>query len=108
MIITSTEGGDKAIGVAVAPVANNALVAVEGGLFVPTYTDGDGIQIESNKISVKLAPVTHGLVAVNGALSLQLATEYSDGAMSKEDKRILEELKDSVSLLSEICAWGEM
>ena len=108
MIIASTEDGSKAIGVAIAPPSNNALVAVEGGLFVPTYTEGDGIQIESNTISVKLASVTHGLVAVNGTLSLQLATKDSDGAMSKEDKRVLEELKDSVALLNEICAWGEM
>lgn len=108
MIIAATEDGGKAIGVAIAPSPNNALVAVEGGLFVPTYTEGDGIQIESNKISVKLASVTHGLVAVNGALSLHLATEGSDGAMSKEDKRLLGELKDSVALLSDICAWGEM
>ena len=108
MIVATTEDGDKAIGVAVAPVANNALTAVDGGLFVPTYVEGDGIQIESNKISVKLASVTHGLVAVNGALSLQLATEYSDGAMSKEDKILLAELKDSVSLLNEAHSWGEI
>lgn len=182
--ITDTEDGGKAIGVAIAPDAGNSLIAVEGGLFVPTvivpeysiekqataedgysasyklkkttgeevsyvgdtiniakdlvlqsatletvtedgvpyaeakvgdpyikmvfnneeasnlyipvkglvdtYTAGDGIEIVDNKISVKLAEITHGLVAVDGALMLNLATKDSDGAMSKEDKRILD------------------
>lgn len=182
--IADTEDGGKSIGVAIAPVENNALVAVEGGLFVPnvvvpeysiekqetaetgyyaTYrlkktagdevsyvgdviniakdmvlqsatletveeTDvpyigavvgdpyikmvfndentsnlyipvkglvdkfeaGSGIEIIDNVISVKLAENTHGLVAVNGALAINLATKDSDGAMSKEDKRILD------------------
>lgn len=120
MIVTDVEGG-KAIGVAIAQTSNNALVAVNGGLFVPTYTAGDGIDIVDNKISVKLADTTHGLVAVNGALTLNLATRDSDGAMSKEDKRILdaipdiyatseevEALKDTVSNLEKSLLWGEI
>ena len=107
MVIADIEDG-KAIGVAIAPASNNALVAVEGGLFVPTYSSGNGVEIIDNKISVKLADTTHGLVAVNGALAINLATEDSDGAMSKEDKRLLGELKDSVVALNEACAWGEM
>jgi hypothetical protein len=108
IVISSAENGDKSIGVAIAQIAGNALTAVDGGLFVPTHTAGDGIEIVNNKISIKLASTTHGLVAVNGALVLNLATKDSDGAMSKEDKRVLDELKDSVSLLSDICTWGEM
>ena len=184
--IMDTANGGKSIGVAIAPVAGNQLVAVEGGLFVPTvimpeyaiekqptaedgfavsyrlkktvgeevsyvgdainiakdlvlqsasletvtedgmpyaeakvgdpyikmvfnnaeasnlyipvkslvdtYTAGSGIEIIDNKISVKLADTTHGLVAVNGALSINLATRKSDGAMSKEDKKIIDSI----------------
>lgn len=78
--ITSTEDGNKSIGVAIAPVEGNILTAVEGGLFVPST-------------SVKIAEESHGLVAVDGALLINLATTDSDGAMSKEDKIALEELK---------------
>lgn len=95
IVITNTEGGDKSIGVSIAPVPGNALVAVDGGLFVPT-------------VSIKVADNSHGLVAVDGVLTLNLATKDSDGAMSKEDKRVLDELKDSVSLLNEACTWGEI
>ena len=55
---------------------------------------GAGIEIINNKISVKLADKTHGLVAINGALSINLATKDSDGAMSKEDKRILDAIPE--------------
>ena len=75
--------------------ASDLYVPVKG--LVDTYTAGDGIEIVDNKISVKLADVTHGLVAVNGALALNLATKDSDGAMSKEDKAFLDELRDSSS-----------
>jgi hypothetical protein len=182
--ITNTADGGKAIGVAIAPDGNNALTAVEGGLFVPTavvpeysiekqevandgysasyrlkktvgdevsyvgdiiniakdmvlqsatletveeadapyigaavgdpyikmvfndenasnlyipvkglvdkFEAGSGISIENNVISVKLAETTHGLIAVDGALALNLATKDSDGAMSKEDKKALD------------------
>ena len=186
--IADTEDGGKSIGVAISSDASNALVAVEGGLFVPTvvvpeysiekqenaeqgysvsyrlkktvgeeveyvgdainiakdmvlksatletvvendvpyigavigdpyikmvfndagtsniyipvedlvnnYTAGDGIEIIDNTISIKLADVAHGLVAVDGALTLNLATKDSDGAMSKEDKAFIDELRD--------------
>lgn len=121
LVIADTDNGDKTIGVAIAPIANNALTAVEGGLFVPSQIAGEGIKIEDNKVSVRLADVTHGLVAVNGALSINLATRDSDGAMSKEDKRILdaipeiyatseevEALKGAVSNLEQNFFWGEM
>lgn len=59
---------------------------------VDTYTAGDGIEIVNGKISVKLASEANGLVAVDGALSINLATRKSNGAMSKEDKLIIESL----------------
>lgn len=67
---------------------SNIYIPVKG--LVDTYSAGDGIEIVDNKISVKLANNTHGLVAVDGALSINLATKDSDGAMSKEDKRTLD------------------
>ena len=70
--------------------------ANESALYIPvkglvdTYVAGDGIEIVDNKISVKLAADTHGLVAVDGTLMLNLATKDNDGAMSKEDKKALD------------------
>ena len=69
---------------------SNLYIPVKG--LVDTYTAGDGIEIVDNKISVKLADTTHGLVAVDGALTLNLATKESDGAMSKEDKKALDSI----------------
>ena len=114
MVVSNIDGG-KAIGVAIAPALNNALVAVDGGLFVPTHTEGDGIKIIDNKISVNLADSTHGLVAVNGALTINLATKNSDGAMSKEDKVLIDSIPlelasihESIDALENICSWGEI
>jgi hypothetical protein len=95
IVIAGTENEDKTIKVAIAPIDGNMLTAVDGGLFVPS-------------MSVKIADNAHGLVAVDGVLTLNLATNESDGAMSKEDKIALEGLKDSVYLLSNACSWGEM
>lgn len=95
IFIGDTENGDKTIGVNIAPIAGNILTTVDGGLFVPSTP-------------VKLADNNHGLVMVDGALTLNLATKDSDGAMSKKDKIALDGLKDSVSLLNNVCAWGEM
>lgn len=72
--------------------ASNLYIPVKG--LVDTYIAGNGIEIVDNKISVKLADIAHGLVAVDGALTLNLATKDSDGAMSKEDKRILDAIPD--------------
>lgn len=72
--------------------ASNLYVPVKS--LVDTYTAGSGIEIVDNKISVKLAADTHGLVAVNGALTLNLATKNSDGAMSKEDKAFLDAIPE--------------
>lgn len=91
IIIDNADNG-KSIGVAISPVEGNALVAVEGGLFVPTHKAGVGIEIVDNEISVKLADTTHGLTAVDGALTLNLATRKTDGAMSAKDKLIVDSI----------------
>jgi len=72
--------------------ASNLYIPIKG--LVDTYTSGSGIEIVDNKISVKLAANTHGLVAVNGALSINLATKTSDGAMSKEDKAFIDSIPE--------------
>ena len=112
--ISITDDG-KGISVAISKNDSNALVAVEGGLFVPTMYAGNGIEIVDNQVSVKLADITHGLVAVDGALTLNLATHDSDGAMSKEDKIALDaviedvaEIKDTIADMSDGYTWGEM
>lgn len=81
--------GDPYIKMAFNDANATALYIPVKGL-VDTYSAGDGIEIVDNKISVKLGTDTHGLVAVDGALSLSLATKDSDGAMSKEDKKALD------------------
>lgn len=68
--------------------ASSLYIPVKG--LVDAYTAGDGIEIVDNKIAVKLAEVAHGLAAVDGVLTLNLATTESDGAMSKEDKKMLD------------------
>ena len=50
---------------------------------------GDGIEIVDGTFSIKIAEESHGLVAVDGALALVLATKDNDGAMSKEDKAFI-------------------
>ena len=70
--------------------ASNLYIPVKG--LVDKLHAGTGIAIENNVVSVKIADNAHGLVAVDGALSLALATKNSDGAMSKEDKRILDSI----------------
>lgn len=83
--------------------------------FVDVYTAGDGISISNNIIGVKIAENSHGLVAVDGEMSINLATITSDGAMSKEDKvkldAVSEEvaaIKESVSSAEESYTWNEL
>jgi hypothetical protein len=70
--------------------ASNLYIPVKG--LVDTYIAGSGIIIENGVVSVKLADITHGLVAVDGALSIDLATRNTDGAMSKEDKKFIDSI----------------
>ena len=94
--------------------ASNLYVPVKS--LVDSYTAGDGIEIINNSISVKLAETTHGLVAVDGALTLNLATKDADGAMSKEDKAYLDTLKsidfakmqESIKNCEDSYTWIEM
>jgi hypothetical protein len=67
---------------------SNIYVPVKG--LVDTYVAGDGIEIIDNQIGVKVATDAHGLVVVDGAIALNLVTKTSDGAMSKEDKKVLD------------------
>lgn len=117
------------IGISAEP--GNALTKKADGLYVGTSTSGNyaaglGLQMVDGTFSVKLADDTHGLVAVDGALSLSLATKNSDGAMSKEDKVFIDALRDStspsgyvtraelqqvhesVSQIEQSYSWGEM
>jgi hypothetical protein len=88
---------------------------------VDTYTAGSGIEIIDNVISVKIAEESHGLVAVDGTLLINLATAESDGAMSKEDKALLDaipntyatvaqfnDLQRTVDSMGESYTWGEL
>lgn len=90
------------------------------------YTAGKGIDIIDHTISVKIANEANGLVAVDGALSINLATTESAGAMSAADKAALEalialniaqnyatktevqEVVDKTTTAEESYTWGEM
>ena len=104
--------------------ASDICVPVKG--LVDTYTAGSGIEIVDNVINVKIAAESHGLVAVEGGLSINLATADSAGAMSAADKVALDALvaldvaniyatKEEVKAVSDKAAaaeesftWGEM
>ena len=91
-----------------------------------TPVAGNGIHIDGNEISVSIAEKSRGLVAVDGALSINLATVENDGAMSKEDKAALDalidlkiaenyatkidlqEVVDKTTAAEESYTWGEM
>ena len=69
---------------------SNLYIPVKG--LVDTYIAGDGIEITNGTISAMIADKSHGLVAVDGALSINLATRSSDGAMSARDKTIIDSI----------------
>jgi hypothetical protein len=91
-----------------------------------TPVAGNGILVSGNEIAVKIAEESHGLVAVEGGLSINLATAESDGAMSAADKAALDALialriaenyatKEEMQTISEKVTsaedsftWGEM
>ena len=81
--------GDPYIDMAFNDAAKSHIYIPVNGL-VDTYTAGTGIEIVDDKISVKIATNSHGLVAVDGSMSMLLATAEQDGAMSKEDKKALD------------------
>lgn len=99
--------------------ASHIYVPVKG--LVDAYTSGNGIEIINNVISVKIADESHGLVAVDGALSINLATAEADGAMSKEDKVLFDaipvtyatiaqfnDLQNALAAAEESFTWGEL
>lgn len=83
-----------------------------------TPVAGDGISIVDGTFSVKIAEESHGLVSVDGALALVLATADNDGAMSKEDKALLdaipeiyatiEQVTEITNRIEESYTWGEL
>ena len=93
---------DNTIDIGISAEPGNALTKKADGLYVGTSTSGNyaaglGLTLVDGTFSVKLAENAHGLVAVDGALAINLATKDSDGAMSKEDKAFIDELRDSTS-----------
>jgi hypothetical protein len=80
--------GDPYIDMAFNDAAQSHIYIPVKGL-VDAYTAGNGIEIVDGNVSVKVADDSHGLVAVNGAMTMLLATEEQDGAMSKEDKAFI-------------------
>lgn len=122
---------DNTIDIGISAEPGNALTKKADGLYVGTSTSGNyaaglGLQMVDGTFSVKFAPDTHGLTAVDGALAISLATTTSDGAMSKEDKMFLDALKaldisgkyatkdevqnvrESVAQIEESYVWAEM
>lgn len=90
---------DNTIDIGISAEPGNALTKKADGLYVGTSTSGNyaaglGLTLVDGTFSVKLADNTHGLTAVEGALTINLATADSDGAMSKEDKAFLDTLKE--------------
>jgi hypothetical protein len=90
---------DNTIDIGISAEPGNALTKKADGLYVGTSTSGNyaaglGLTLVDGTFSVKLADNAHGLVAVDGALTVNLATKDTDGAMSKEDKIFLDGLKE--------------
>lgn len=71
--------------------SSSALYIPMSGL-VDVYTAGSGIEIVEGKISVKIAEESNGLVAVDGALSIALATSDKAGALSAVDKAFIDSI----------------
>lgn len=65
---------------------------------------GSGIKVDGDKVSVKIADNSHGLVAVDGAMTMLLATATQDGAMSKEDKAFIDSISSTYASKAEMNA----
>jgi hypothetical protein len=88
---------DNTIDVGISAEQGNALTKKSDGLYVGTsisgnYAAGSGLQLVDGTFSIKLADTTHGLQCVDGTMSIALATKESDGAMSAEDKLIVDSI----------------
>ena len=60
---------------------------------------GDGIEVDGNNISIKIAPESNGLVIVDGALYLDLATATSAGALSAVDKAFIDSIPNTYATI---------
>lgn len=83
------EVGDPYIDMAFNDSTESHIYIPVNGL-VDTYTAGSGIEIVDGKIAVKIANDANGLVAVDGALKINLATPESAGALSAVDKAFID------------------
>lgn len=101
MPYAGAEIGDPYIDMAFNDALNSHIYIPVKGL-VDTYTAGNGIEIVDNKISVKIAENSHGLVAVNGAMSMVLATAERDGSMSKEDKVFIDSIPTTYATIDRV------
>jgi hypothetical protein len=79
---------------------SHVYIPVKG--LIGTYTAGDGIEIVDGKISVKIAEDSHGLVPVNGFMTMLLATSEQDGAMSKDDKAFIDSIPTTYATIAGI------
>lgn len=91
-----------------------------------TPVAGNGIRVNGNEIAVNIAAESNGLTAVDGALTINLATADSAGAMSAIDKAALDALvalkiaenyatkeemqtiSEKVTSVEDSYTWGEM
>lgn len=70
--------------------ASHVYIPVKG--LVDTYSAGLGLDLVDGTFSVKIADESNGLVAVDGALKMNLATSTSAGAMSAVDKAFIDSI----------------
>ena len=93
--------GDPYIDMAFNDAAQSHIYIPVNGL-VDTYTAGEGIEIVDGKISVKIAENSHGLVSVDGSMTILLATADQDGAMSKEDKVFIDSIPSTYATVERV------
>ena len=70
--------------------ASHVYIPVKG--LVDTYSAGIGLELVDGTFSVKIADEANGLVAVDGALKIDLATAKSAGALSAVDKAFIDSI----------------
>lgn len=70
--------------------ASHVYIPVKG--LVDTYSAGEGLELVDGTFSVKIAEKSNGLVAVDGALMMNLATAESAGALSAVDKAFIDSI----------------
>ena len=63
---------------------------------------GNGVEVDGRKVSVKIASDSHGLVAVDGAMTMLLATAQQDGAISKADKVFIDSIPNTYATIDRV------